>query len=50
MKLVIHIGEVGANDLFMSAMYGLCSSSMSTGERSKMIEELYRRLRLREGA
>lgn len=37
-----------AGDLMMSAMWGLCSSEGSSPERSRMVAELYRRMKLRE--
>lgn len=48
-KLVMGQGEVGGSDLLMSAMYGI-SGTVSERERSKMVEELYRRMLKREGA
>ena len=42
--------RMAGNDLLMSAMHGLCDSSLSNTERSKMVTELHRRLLKSEGA
>lgn len=42
-KLVLGCSAIGHNDFLMSALYGI-SGGTSTVERSKMVEELYRRL------
>jgi hypothetical protein len=39
---------VSADDLLLSAMWGLNSSEGSSPERSRMVSELYRRMKLRE--